>query len=689
MQIITILLSVMLANLPSAHGTEVTATLISDKKVIATGSEIMLGIKLKMQSGWYVYWKNPGETGLATQVIWNLPENIENSPLMWPVPEKKLSDTIVNYGYDQEVILLSKISIPANYKQKILEVSATVKWLACKDICIPGAQNLNLSLPTDKRSLWHFNHKKEIDLALKNVPLSFINPNTVLTSDNEYISLEISKKIAPDLTKVEFFPFDNGLVNQNARVELKQEGRNWLVKIPIIVSDEKDDIFKGGLLVATPRFYDGSKGKKWQINSIVKFSPVIREGDGISSPKLWSAIVFALIGGFILNFMPCVFPIISIKILGFVQEHKISHRSIRLQGILFSSGVLVSFLIIFGIMEGLSKLDFGLGWGYQMQSPIIIGILIFLFFGLALNLMNVYSIGTRLQQISGIIGANPSYGNSFLSGLLATIVATPCTAPLMGAAIGYSVNQPFLISAIIFTMVGIGMSIPYLILSCNPRLLRFLPKAGPWMETLKFFLSFPLHLTVVWLIWILGKQISFDSVVKILFGLVFFGGALYIFGGNQKILITQGRVGVIRRLLTMFSTLIALMMAWSALNAATYGAQLESESWIKWDSKTIINNRDRPVFVDFTAAWCLTCQFNKKTVLDNVLVQKHFKRHNFLLMRADWTNHDPKIDQELRNLGRRGIPVYVIYPPGDRSPIFLPEVLTKNILIKAIDRIGR
>jgi thiol:disulfide interchange protein DsbD len=419
-----------------------------------------------------------------------------------------------------------------------------------------------------------------------------------------------------------------------------------------------------------------------------------------NSPSLslpW-ALLFAALGGLLLNLMPCVFPVLSVKILGFVRDADGDAASLRRHGFLFAAGVLVSMWTLAGVLFALRAAGSQIGWGFQLQSPSFVALMALLFVGIGLNLLGAFEVGTRLTSMGGRLqSASPSEGTTgaFLTGVLATVVATPCTAPFMGAALGVALTLSVGGGLLVFTALGAGMAAPYVGLSMAPRLLDRLPDPGAWMETLKQFFAFPMFATAVWLVWVFGQQTGNNGVALLLFGMLLLGMAAWVLHRWSAPQLSRAATYATRGLVTALllgAVAAGVLGATSNRTASASGSEeaaASSATWQTYSADTVerLRNQGRPVFVDFTAAWCLTCQVNERAVLNTQPVQDAFAQRNVALVKADWTNRDPAITQALKSHGRSGVPVYVLYPGDGSGPTLLPEVLTEDIVLDALDAI--
>jgi thiol:disulfide interchange protein DsbD len=400
-----------------------------------------------------------------------------------------------------------------------------------------------------------------------------------------------------------------------------------------------------------------------------------------------AALFFALLGGVLLNLMPCVFPVLGIKVMGFVEHAHGEPRAMRMQGVMFTIGVVVSFVALAAIMLSLRAAGTQLGWGFQLQSPAVVVLLAVLFFVLALNLSGVFEWGAFAQSLTSNLSAKGRYADAFLSGVLASVVATPCTAPFMGAAVGFTLTQDAASALLVFFVLGLGMALPVLALSMFPRLLRALPKPGAWMETFKQVLAFPLYATVAWLAWILGALGGNDAIFALLAGLVLVAMGAWFYGRWAH------AGGIWQPAIAVMLGAVGIAIAWPGQMApqeTSHAAPKAGElAWQPWSPEEVqrLTGDGKPVFVDFTAAWCVTCQVNKRVALNNADVVKAFAAHGLTPLKADWTRRDARITAELASLGRNAIPVYAIYLPGGGAPRLLPEVLTPSLVLDEVSRL--
>ena len=692
---------ILLASSGIAHAAAVKtdyveAELISRTLALAPGEKPLIGLRLKHAPHWHTYWQNPGDSGMPTTIQWKLPAGFKAGPIQWPVPELLPVPPLMNYGYEGEVLLpIELVAIPADWPAgQPAKLAARVDWLVCKDVCIPGGADLELTLPVGAASpapdtRW----TAMFDKALAALPGGPITDAKAQTADGK-IELRFPKRKLGD--KVYVYSSIEGLVEHAAPQSARQIGEDVVVSFPVtqqlsaaepriagVVTglDAKALSFAApmpGKLVAGPGLPAGMSTATDP--GTRKTGNLATGGAGGEADQLsfGLALVLALLGGMILNLMPCVFPILSLKVLGFAQGDRNNVRAQRASGVAFAAGVVLSFLALAGALLALRAAGDAVGWGFQLQSPVVVSLLALLFFALGLNLSGVFEFGSFLPSGLASAQAKNPVVDAALSGVLAAVVASPCTAPFMGAALGFAVTQSPAMALAIFAALGVGMALPYLLLAWFPAWLKHLPKPGPWLATFKQVLAFPLYATVVWLAWVLVLQTSGDIIPRFGTGLVLVGLAAWLLGRAR---------GMAGRVLAVIALAAGIAAAWPHAEEApaSSAASAPKEGWTAYSKAALTEAAaaGKPVFIDFTAAWCVTCQVNKKVVLETREVRDAFAAKNIVLMRGDWTRRDPEITAALSEFGRSGVPVYALYLPG-KPPVLLPEILRTQIILDAL-----
>ena len=669
---------------PSPHS---EAFLVGEVATVEPGVPFTVALRLTMEPGWHSYWRNPGDAGQATEITWALPDGFKAGPIQWPAPERIEVAPFVSYGYSDEVLLLTEITPPPTLDQPIVRLVAEAQWLICADICLPAEQRVALTLAVgegERPSTW--------------AP-AFRRARTLLPVQDQAWSLRGTHAasgwrlhVTPppawqgDASEAYFYADSTGVVQHAAPQPIERTREGFVVTVPRSEFAQEDPQRLTGVLVAP----ENEQAEPFVLSVDV---PLV-DGEAqaptyTSRASLWGTLLFAFAGGLLLNLMPCVFPILSIKILGFVQGRENDRALLRKHGLVFGVGVLVSFLALAGALLVLRAAGEEIGWGFQLQNPWIVGGLTLLLVAIGLNLAGVFEVGFGLSTAGGRFDRGEGLGGAFASGVLATLVATPCAAPFMGAALGVALTLPAMAALLVFAVLGMGMALPYVLLAAFPAWLERLPRAGPWMETLKQVLAFPMLLTAIWLVWVFGMQTGLNGAILLLVA------SLLIAVGAWAL----GRWGVPAiptraRLWGRGIAVVSVALAVFALGAGVQQKQSEktvvaTSQWQVYDPAEVerLHTSGQPVFVDFTAAWCLSCQANKAIALHTETVQEAFQARGVTLFRADWTNRDPVITEALARYGRSGVPLYVLYPGDGSRPILLPEILTPGLVIEALERI--
>jgi thiol:disulfide interchange protein DsbD len=693
---------------PSVRSQHTEATLISDYVCLQPDQQwFSVFLRLKMDPHWHTYWVNPGDSGLPTRITWTLPDGFIADAITWPAPQLISVPPLMSYGYENEVWLAIDIHTPGNFKvgQKI-PVHAHVTWLECSDVCMPAKADLDLEFPVAAKSRMVSDPKlsAQISAAAKSA-FHFDQPNqrNEATYDAKFIHFLVkdfwgaegdNTSAAPHpwdaLQGARFIPVENGWIEDASTPTFTRKGHDLVIHVPRNPNAPSLPGVYEGIL----RFEFKDSTKAWtqdvystgplQPESVAK-QPSDVSGGGSMMITLLLALVSAFGGGLILNLMPCVLPVLSLKVLAMIEQSKKDNRSSLTHGLAFTAGVLATFWILAGVLWGLQNAGQHLGWGFQLQNPTVVVLLAVLFFGIALNLFGVFEIGTSLTSVH-LEGTG--LAQSFFSGLLATVVATPCTAPFMGSALGFAFSQPGWVAGLVFTSLGLGMAAPYLVLSASPGLLRFVPKPGAWMETFKQLMGFPMLASVIWLIWVFSHQAGLDATISLLMGLLLMGLAGWLYGRFGTIERPTGTRVVAAG---VAACLVIAGLAISVPPKPEVGGVVAAINWEKFDPTRLQQLREAgtPVFVDFTATWCLTCQVNKRVALNVGDVQAKFHEKGVVLMEADWTNQDTVISQALHEFGRNSVPVYLLYGKDkDAPPQILPEILTPDIVLQALDKIN-
>lgn len=682
----------------------VEAEIVSRYAGVLPGQPIEAALRLKIIDRWHTYWRNPGDSGLPTKITWSLPDGVTAGPIEWPYPKKLPLGPLMNFGYEGEVLHLVTLQTPTGLKPgQNISLKAKAEWLVCSDVCIPESADLTISLPVvGSAPLPDVRWSKAFEDARAALPGTMKGWRTDAIIANGKVALTLTPPVGEKIasTAIAFYPLHLDII-ANAGKQISSRGADgFLLVIPLADPVNLTLTSLDGVLVHDQGWGQAHRGKAVAVSAPVtyaKATPTLSDANssalagatGFANKQdlgLAIALVFAFIGGLILNLMPCVFPVLGIKVMGFVQHAQGEQKRLKQQGLAFLAGVIISFWILAGLLISLRAAGESIGWGFQLQSPIFVTLLAILFFLMALNLSGLFEFGTRLQSAAGnfqVQGKRRVLLDAFLSGVLAVIIATPCTAPFMGAALGYTLTQSASVSLLVFTAVAVGMAAPVLVLSMFPGWLRHLPKPGVWMETFKQFMAFPLFATVVWLAWVVGSQQGNDGIGILLFGLVIIAFGAWLYGHWQLKNPVRAAAAAISLLL------IGAAIAWPAtapgLTARGSGESNVADEWLPFSKQKVaeLRGQGRAVFIDFTATWCITCQVNKRVALNHQDVQKRFNDLNIVRMKADWTVKDPAITEALAEFGRNGVPLYVYYPAGE-GPQILPELLTPSLVLSAL-----
>ena len=677
------------------------ARLVSEVRSIQPGAPFTVAVRFEMEPGWHNYWRNAGDSGLPTTIQWDLPTGYSAGEIQWPFPERIVLYPLVDYGYSDEVALLVEISPPPDLRAgSTATLSARVDWLICERICLPAYAELKLDLPVESHP--PVNDPEWADLFAETrhrLPRDAAQWALAaeITDEGYRVTAEATGGDVAIPEEVYFYAGEKSVIAHSQPQKLtRREGGFTLDLAGSPYATQATTPLRGVLMAEG----GGSWDPAGELVALAVDVPVdgapppapsaeSQTGQGATAEgvqgdfTLLLALTFAFFGGILLNLMPCVFPVLSLKILGTAGQGGGDRATIRNQGLVFGLGVVLSFLALAGALVALRTGGAQLGWGFQLQSPLFVAAMGALFFAIGLNLMGVFEVGAALTRLGSKPGAPSGYGESLASGILATVIATPCTAPFMGAALGFALTRSVPETLLVFGLLGVGMALPYVVLSMAPGLLERIPRPGPWMETMKQLLAFPMFATVIWLVWVFGQQTGVGGATYLLSALLLIAAAGWMVGRWHR---TDLRSGVSARVISLAALALAFL-------AVTRGAGQDppmmtvQEDWEVFSPERVTGTLEKgqPVFVDFTAAWCLTCQVNERLVLSSETVMAAFRDRGIALFKADWTRQDPVITASLEALGRSGVPVYALYPgrPG-ADPHILPAILTEEIVMDAL-----
>ena len=712
----------------SADAPHVHVQLVVPVSALNRGQATDAGLYFKIDLGWHVYWKNAGDAGEPPHIKWTLPEAITAGPLQFPAPKRLPLGPLMDFGYEDEVLFPFTLNAAPTAKPGPAILRAKVDWLVCQASCIPGKAELEvtrevLDHPGKAASVASdANLFKRLSGRLPKPLPATMKASFQPTKEGFRISIATGQKE----TEAAFFPADQDIVDNPAPQKIASSPKGLIL-----------DLKKDANLAANPPELKGlielSGGRAYEFaatpatglkaadadtpaaiatpaptqptpvsaapnatptplappslaSSTIPSTPV--QPSPFSASELLRATGLAFLGGILLNLMPCVFPVLFLKGLSLVNSGNEERHRLRVHGFVYAAGILISFWALVGVLLALKAAGATLGWGFQFQSPVFLSLMAGLLFFLGLSLAGQFEIGLTLTGAGGSLAAKQGYTGSFFTGVLAVVVATPCTAPFMGAALGYALSQSAAVTFAVFTALALGLAVPYVALTLQPAWTRILPKPGVWMEVLKQAVAVPIFGTAIWLAWVLAGAYGASLLAALLVGFLLLAIAGWFLGRWPA-----------RRWAAVVASLIVLaVIAISVLAPRKLAAAPETSSsrasqggWQPWSAQAVslAQSAGRPVLVDFTAKWCLSCQVNERAALEQPEVEKALQDSNVLLLKADWTRYDDSITQALKSMGRSGVPAYALYTPGQDQPELLPEVLTPGIVIDAVSKLRR
>lgn len=657
------------------YAANIELELLSSVQTVAPGETFDLALRLVPNDDWHIYWKNPGDTGLPTKVGWQENALLSFSDLQWSAPSRADYQGFINYGYYGETYLFSQVSVSEEAEiGQPLQLGVKVEWLICEEICIPGNATLDLHLEVAEQSAqapWY----RQVEHARSLLPQYLGKlPGSYRTDNGFQVSIELPDGLQ-DLQPTGFFPISAKLVDNLPTPSLSKPQSNTLLI-------NTDNALNGA---GYPEKFEGllqfedSQGVQlnyeFEVDADSSVTIAAAEQPAVASIPFLLTLLFALLGGLVLNLMPCVLPVLSLKIMHLVEESDSANRHI--QGVAYTAGVVMSFLAIASVMIALRSAGQSIGWGFQLQSPIFIAVLVYVVFVLGLSLSGFLELGASLTRF-GNFGSHLSgpISGSFMTGALATIVATPCTAPFMGAAMGAALTMSTPLALLVFATLGLGLALPFLLISFVPAFARAIPRPGQWMVTLKEALAFPLYLTAIWLMWVFANQTNTDQLAILMAGLVLIVLGIWLIRIN-----TKGNRWI------QGSTLAAWILALSVLPNIQANGGEQGIIKVPYSDQALASalTNDQPVFVNMTADWCITCKVNERVALQNSEVEKLFAEQDVLYLEGDWTNADEQITEVLARFERNGVPLYLVYKAGKTEAQVLPQILTPAIMLKAFN----
>ena len=652
----------------------VTASLISDVSAIQPGQKFRVGILYKIEPGWHIYWKYSGDSGIPTKIEWQLPAGFKVGDLQWPLPIRdKEPGGLEVFDYTSDVLLFADVQAPAVLPSGPIAIQAKTDWLVCQNLCVPGKAQLSLNLtggantPSDAAPLF----EKFASL----VPKDLTAPITIAFS-------RAGKSLIADVggvlsgTALDFYP-----VPPQDSVILHVTSADDKLTIPIDTETKPINRLNGLLVVGSG---DTRQGYEVTENTVLAHPRSLSQPATVDLLTVLQMLGFAIVGGLILNVMPCVLPVISLKIFGFVSEAGNEHKKTFRLSMAFAGGIIGCFAVLAAIVILLRAVGAQVGWGFQFQDYRFIVLISCLVFAFALNLFGVYELAVSWKATQGLatLAGGHGYHAAFFQGVFATVLATPCTAPFLGTASAFAFAQPGWVTVLVFLFIGIGMALPYIVLAFNPSWLRYLPKPGNWMLRLKQFMGFLLAGTLLWLMWILGQMRGVNGIVELGAMLLVIAVLAWI-KGSFWTPVSSGR----SRLLSAAAMIFVLLAAAGTYEFVTRPSKMVWKPFTKSSLEEALAS-GKPVFVDFTADWCITCKANERFAIDTPQVREAFSKRNVVILKADWTNGNPEITQILNQYGRAGVPMYLVYPGGSKAPqpVLLPELITSQTVLDALNK---
>lgn len=668
----------------SVQTQNVTAQLLSEAAVAQPGQRIAVLLHQTIRPGWHTYWRNPGDSGQPTQIKWQLPEGVTVSPIEWPTPEAIRVGPLVNYGYSNQVGLLSYLTLPSSWQAgQPLQITAEANWLVCEHECIPESGTFTLSLPTAMTSVPAVTHAALFSAARESQPQALKWPARLSVADGALnLHLALPRATAQQVRTAQFFPAEWGAIDHAAAqtVQVLDDG--------LLISTRKGELPGPGQPrgIVTLTLGDGEEASRQSYLLDDTAPAATNAGASPDAVPVSVALILlsALLGGALLNLMPCVFPILAMKALSFVGHAAASPRERVSGGLAYAAGVLLSFTALGGVLLALKAAGNTIGWGFQLQNPITVAVLAYVLFAAGLNLSGVFDIGGRFMGVGTGLADRAGFAGSFFTGVLAAVVATPCTAPFMATAVGVALTQPTWVALSTFLMLGLGLALPYLLLTWFPAVARALPRPGAWMNTFKHLLAFLLYISAAWLVWVLAQQSGADGVFVVLLGCIAIAFSVWL--AQLKTLrpwthrMRHAALLVVIVAGVWFTATLRLTQVEVSATQTAYSIQPFSESALNE-----LRAQGKPVFLNMTAAWCITCKVNERIALSGAAFQEALRSGGYAYLKGDWTRQNPEITRLLATFGRAGVPLYVVYP-AQGEPYVLPQVLTESIVVEALAR---
>jgi thiol:disulfide interchange protein DsbD len=657
------------------------AELVAASDGVAPGGTVQVALRQKIQEHWHTYWRNPGDSGQSTKLTWSLPAGWSASGFVWAAPKRLPFGPLVNYGYEGEVLLPVTLTAPPDAKPgQTVELKARAEFLVCADVCIPESADLKLSLPVVAEPKQDLKWGPPIANTLANMPKA-AGLTATFQKTGEALKLAVSggPLKGEAISDAYFFPYGNTVIDhaKPQAVDRGASGVTLTMAAGYAWQDAKPPQTVDGVLEVSGQVYEVTATSGPLAAAAQGMGPPAAAGQAGGGIQLGGAFVSAFLGGLILNLMPCVFPILAMKAAS-LAGHAHERSAARGQGLAFGAGVLVTFLALAGLLIVLKQAGSAVGWGFQLQSPPVVAALAMLLLLVALNLSGVFEIGMSLQNAGTGLASKGGLSGAFFTGTLAVVVAAPCTAPFMGPAVGWALTQPPVAALTVFLGLGLGFAAPFVAVTFAPGLLARLPRPGPWMDTFKKLMAFPMYAAAAWLIWVVAQQADAVVLGRVLAGCIVLALAAWLYGAAQRQQ-ASGKRGLVSGVLAAALVLVAVPTAvWPHSEPKVASEPYSAERL------AALQGEGRTVFVNYTAAWCVSCQVNDRVALSTVTVARAFEKNNAAYLKADWTKKDDLIAADLAKHGRAGVPLYLVYDKTGATKV-LPNLLTEGIVIRALE----
>lgn len=679
-------------------GEHVDAELLPETQHAVPGETLWTALRLDHADGWHTYWLNPGDAGIPTTIAWTLPDGVTAGDIVWPVPERfDLPGDVVDFGYTGEIFLLVPLQVPADFSGDTLSASADVKWLECEELCIPGGAVAPLNVPVSTSTPAPLNEAATAGFAQTRAALPrddiALDAQFSVVGGNIELLVQATENIFEGARDITFIPDENRVFDYIAPQNVTSQLSSLQLSQKHTRRVEREAPARvGGLLLVTDA---GGTQLAYQVNAQPTGvnGAVLGNGRATNAAvtadlSLGTVFLFALLGGMILNLMPCVFPVLSLKVLS-LSSDRASQREHQLHGIAYTAGVMLAFVALAAVLLTLQASGAAIGWGFHLQTPWFVAALVYLFFVMGLSLSGVVEFGTSIMGVGSALQEKEGYAGSFFTGVLASVVASPCTAPFMGAALGFAFTQSMPVALTVFLALGFGMALPFLVLSFVPALARRMPKPGAWMITFKQVLAFPLYATVVWLLWVLGQQAGPNAMALVVGSCVLLALAAWLY---QQRHVSRGfwRYASFAVILLCVGASASVLRSPFLETAAVAAVADEGENFEPYSDARLaaLRAEGKPVFVNMTAAWCITCLVNERVALSSDTVVDALAANEVVYLKGDWTNNDPAITAVLKQYNTSGVPLYLMFPADPAKPAeVLPQILTEGIVLEALERI--